>query len=252
MIHTPVEVGALNLVSQSEVGQRHEPWHRDVLDDLEQRLSDPGFPCIFSRNAYKKKLVKFIFVDRLDDDGIQYLADGLQRYVELSRAWDGRIDTAYPLIVAFSLTAVQAGTVAEYQAHGWRILQALHDVDPMPWPEGIDVSPDSTNWSMCFDGMPLFCNMSNAAHVERPSRNLGRHFILVINPRERFDIVAGDTPRGRKSRANIRQRIDKYDAIPHSDQLGSYGEGALEWQQYGLADDNSQSIPECPFKFNGQ
>ena len=249
MSHADVQINSTNLVAQAEAGAQGHPWHIDVLEDLEQRLGDPDFPCIFSRNAYKKKLVKFLFVEDLEEDGIMHLAEGLQAYVELSRDWNGRIDTAYPLIVAFSRSAVDAQTVEGYQAKGWRILQALHEIDPRPWPNDVDVDPCSTNWSMCFDGMPLFCNMSSPAHEGRRSRNLGRHFILVINPRERFDVFAGDTPRGRKTRENIRRRIDNYDAIPRARQLGSYGEGALEWWQYGLPDDNTQITSECPFKF---
>ncbi|WP_217496171.1 YqcI/YcgG family protein [Arthrobacter sp. 24S4-2] len=68
------------------------------------------------------KLVKFLFVENLEADGIRHLAEGLQAYVELSRDWNGRIDTAYPLIVAFSREAVEARTVEGYQAKGWHIL----------------------------------------------------------------------------------------------------------------------------------
>jgi N-omega-hydroxy-L-arginine synthase len=102
---------------------------------------------------------------------------------------------------------------------------------------------------MCFNGMPLFCNMSNPAHRVRRSRNLGEHFILVINPRERFDIFAGDSPSGRQVRSNIRNRIARYDGTPHSLQLGSYGNGGVEWSQYGLIEDNIERTDKCPFKF---
>jgi FPC/CPF motif-containing protein YcgG len=102
---------------------------------------------------------------------------------------------------------------------------------------------------MCFNGMPLFFNMSNPAHRVRRSRNLGGHFALVVNPRERFDVFAGDTPSGRRVRANIRKRIERYDGTPHSWQLGSYGDGALEWRQYGLIEENAERADRCPFAF---
>lgn len=248
MSYIDIKTSSRSLITQSEIHSFEQPWHQEVLEDLKQRLGDPDFPCIFSRNAYKKEIVQFLFVEDLDSEGIQHLADGVQEYVNLSRDWNGRTDTAYPLIVAFSHTAVKAGTVEGYQRKGWRVLQALHDADREPWPDDVDMDPLSTNWSMCFDGMPLFCNMSNPAHESRRSRNLGRHFILVINPRERFDVFAGDTPRGRKTRENIRRRIDTYDKVPHASQLGSYGEGALEWWQYQLPDENTPIPTECPFR----
>ncbi|MFC9229879.1 YqcI/YcgG family protein [Streptomyces decoyicus] len=240
---------ATRLVSQARISEDGKDWHRAALKDIESRLEDPGFPCVFSRNAFRKQLLKFIFVEDGETSGIQHLGEGLQEYVELSRAWDGRLDTSYPLVVAFSPDALDAHSVDDYQAFGWKVLQGLHEIDPEPWPEGVGTDPDSPAWSMCFNGMPLFINMSNPAHRTRRSRNLGEHFVLVINPRERFDIFAGDTPSGRKVRSNIRNRIGRYDGTPHSLQLGSYGAGALEWFQYGLVEENIERTDKCPFAF---
>lgn len=235
------------LISQQEISVAGTGWHRSVLNDVGPRLVDPDFPCVFSRNAYRKHLLKFVFVDGVAASDIAHLAAGLTEYVALSESWDGRLDTAYPLLVAFAPDAVEATTVAEYHAFGWSVLQRLHAVDPTPWPDRVGRDPDTAAWAMCFRGMPLFCNMSSPAHRLRRSRNLGRHFILVINPRERFDIFAGDTPSGRKTRSNIRSRIDRYDGIPRSPQLGSYGTNALEWRQYGLLEENVERTDRCPF-----
>lgn len=242
------------LISQEYVGESGTDWHRDALREVASRLEDPGFPCVFSRNALRKRLLKFVFVDNGEPSGVRHLAQGLKEYVELSREWDGRLDTAYPLVVAFSAGAFPAGAVQgprpeDHHAFGWKVLQGLHELDTAPWPADVDRDPNSPGWSLCFDGMPLFCNMSSPAHQKRRSRNLGEHFIMVINPRERFDVFAGDTPSGRKVRANIRGRIERYDEIPHAPQLGSYGAGALEWFQYGLTDENAERTDTCPFTF---
>ncbi|RCV57967.1 YqcI/YcgG family protein [Marinitenerispora sediminis] len=237
------------LISQTHIGDDGTGWHRDAFNDIEARLTDPGFPCVFSRNAFRKRLLKLIFVENGERSGIEHLAGGLEEYVELSREWDGRLDTAYPLAAAFSLDAVAARSVEEYHAFGWRVLQELHEMDPEPWPEGVGRDPGSDSWSMSFNGMPLFCNMSSPAHRVRRSRNLGTHFVLVINPRERFDVFAGDTPSGRNVRSNIRRRIERYDGSPHALQLGTYGTGAPEWQQYGLVEDNVERTDRCPFRF---
>ncbi|MEU4555248.1 YqcI/YcgG family protein [Micromonospora violae] len=234
-------------MTQEHVADQAQGWHRSAFDDLTSRLNDPDFPCVFSRNAFKKGIVDFIFVDSADKKGIRRLAEGLKRYVDLASCWDGRLDTASPLVVAFAADAVRARTVEGYHAFGWRILNHLHDLDPAPWPEEVPAEPDSPGWSMCFNGMPLFCNMSTPAYRKRRSRNLGGHFVIVINPRARFDVFAGDTPSGRKVRANIRDRIDRYDGTPHSPHLSSYGSGALEWLQYSLAEDADVRADRCPF-----
>lgn len=238
------------LLSPIRIVEEGEDWHRKVYNDLESRLDrDSGFPCVFSKNAFNKQLVKFIFVETVDPVGMKHLANGLNEYVEISNHWDGTLDTAYPLLVAFSLDIISEETVEGYHAFGWEILQKLHEVDHAPWPEDVANDPNSHDWSMCFNGMPLFCNMSNPAHQVRQSRNLGEHFILVINPRERFDIFAGDNPSGRKVRANIRRRIYRYDKTIHASQLGSYGAGGIEWWQYGLIEDNVERTDKCPFTF---
>lgn len=240
------------LVSQGQVEEGAKRWHLDVLGDIEARLSDVNFPCIFSRNAYRKQLLKFIFVENISADGIRHLGDGLTEYVDISNSWDGRLDTSYPLIAAFSPEIIDdVQPVDDYHALGWRILQMLHAIDPMPWPDNVAKDPESDSWSMCFNGMSLFCNMSGPGHRFRRSRNLGRHFTLVINPRERFDIFAGDNPSGRNVRTNMRRRVERYDGAAHSWQLGTYGAGALEWQQYGLLEQNADRTDKCPFKFGG-
>lgn len=237
------------MIYQTQIGGDGWGWRRAVFDDIESRLLDPDFPCIFSRNAFRKQILKFIFVEDVGSGGIRHLGEGLREYVELSRKWNGKLDSACPLVVAFSLDTVDARSVDDYHAFGWEVLQALHEIDPAPWPEEVGKDPDSGSWSMSFNGMPLFCNMSSPAHQVRRSRNLGDHFVFIINPRERFDIFAGNTPSGRKVRSNIRNRIGRYDGTPHSWQLGSYSDGALEWRQYGLVEENAERMDKCPFVF---
>ncbi|SFN75802.1 YqcI/YcgG family protein [Xenorhabdus japonica] len=237
------------LISQQQLNKSGVDWHHAVFRDIESRLSDVDFPCVFSKRAFRKNLLKFIFIENFDTSGVQHLGNGIKEYVEISKNWDGDLNTAYPLIVAFSQSVIDAQSVDDYHAFGWKVLQNLHYIDSVPWPENVSKDPNSSSWSMCFNGMQLFCNMSSPANQVRRSRNLGKHFILVINPRERFDIVAGDTPAGRRVRFNIRDRIDKYDGLPRSLQLGSYGSNALEWQQYGLLEENIENTGKCPFLF---
>lgn len=223
-------------------------WQKATYDDLSARLTPPSaFPCTFSQNAFRRELLQFAFIEAPGAAGLDAGRAALQHYVRDSRAWDGRVATAKPLLVVFSPQAAQADSLADYQAIGWQALQYWHDHDPAPWPDDVATDPETRFWSFCFDGMQLFVNMSAPAHDRRKSRNLGRHLTLVINPRERFDLVAGNTPEGRRVRTRIRERAARYDGLEHSPLLGSYTIGDLEWVQYALPDDNSTAPPRCPF-----
>ncbi|HBM45205.1 MAG TPA: YqcI/YcgG family protein [Halomonas sp.] len=225
-------------------------WQSEVFIDIKQRLSkESGFPCVFSKNAFKNGLILFYFVEDSSRYSMIKLAEALREFVELSRQWDGTLQTSYPLIVAFSHKAIQAESVEEYHQFGWQVLQEIHELDMEDWPEDINTKPEAPGWSMCFHGMPIFCNMSNPEHYHRRSRNLGRHFVIVINPRERFDEFAGNTPAGQKMRNKIRNRISLYDDISHAPQLASYHSGGLECLQYGLPDENIECQGQCPFPF---
>lgn len=238
------------LVPQDALRGARPSWQLEAFDEVAVRLADPGFPCVFSRNAFRKRLIHFIFVEGTDEGDLAGLAAGLAEYVELARSWDGRLDTAYPLVVLFSPRVLEAGADLSVCHHfGWWVLSRLASLDRAAWPADVPTSPGEPAWSMCFQGMQLFVNMSAPAHRQRLSRNLGSRFALVINPRERFDVFAGDTPSGRNTREIIRQRVDRYDRVPRSPLLGSFGGESLEWTQYSLPDDNAaaSSLEACPF-----
>ncbi len=225
-------------------------WHRRVYAQLDERLHQPSaFPCTFSQNAYRRELVQFSFVETFDKAGIDAFTSDILAYTTEARTWDGQVNTAKPLIVAFSLKVAQFDTLEAYHAFGWSALQKLHENDPEDWPADVSHNPHEPFWSMCFDRMQLFVNMSAPLHKVRKSRNLGDHLLFIVNPRERFDIVAGNTPVGRNVRANIRRRVEAYDGVPHCHQLGSYQAGEIEWWQYGIIEENADRTDQCPFKF---
>ena len=238
----------MGLISQNTVAQLPtSDWRRVAHDDIAERLTAPSdFPCTFSQNAFRRELIQYSFVDQADEEGFANAMRDLEGYVADCRTWDGRVDSAKPMLMVFSETCA---SLAEYYALGWSALQHWHEHDPAGWPEDVSTDPTTPYWSFCWGGMQLFVNMSAPLHKMRKSRNLGRYFVLVINPRERFDIVAGNMPEGQKMRAKIRARSEAYDGMPHSPLLGSYQKGELEWVQYALNEDNL--APElCPFRFD--
>ena len=115
------------LLTQADIGTSSPDWHRSVFQGLADRLGpQSGFPCPFSRNAFKNGLLRFAFVENTSDSSYRHLGRALAEYVELSRDWNGDINTAYPLLVAFSQEAAAAQTVEEYHEFGWTVLQKLH------------------------------------------------------------------------------------------------------------------------------
>jgi FPC/CPF motif-containing protein YcgG len=244
------------LVDQLELEQASSgdaAWRYQAFKEIAECLRPPSsFPCVFSQNAFKRHLLQFIFVDTADDENLILASRDLALYTQAARAWDGAVNTARPLVVAFSLEAAKFDTLADYHRFGWRVLQVWHENDPVRWPEEVATNPHQPFWSMCFDGTQLFVNMSAPAHRVRRSRNLGQHFLFIVNPRERFDIVAGDTPEGRTVRSHIRKRVEDYDGYPHSLQLGSYQAGEIEWWQYGIIETNEDRTDRCPFVFRGR
>ena len=243
---------AMAVIAQNDLVSADYPgpsWHRDVANDLADRLTPPSaFPCTFSQNAFRRGLIDFIFVERRDADGLEQLREDLAAYVAAAGQWNGKVNTARPLVVAFSRVAAYADSLEGYHRIGWEILQDWHDNDPAPWPDGVAREPNAPYWSMCFAGTQLFVNFSTPAHVQRKSRNLGRHLLFIVNPRERFDIVAGATPEGQRVRQVIRDRAEAYDGIPHAPELGSFLKGEIEWWQYGVSDDNRERTDHCPLK----
>lgn len=235
------------LWAQTEVENIKERWKRNSFEEIRIRIENPDFPCVFAKRAFRKKLTKFIFIDEINHYGIDKITKGILEFNQITEDWDGNLDNAYPLLIVFSQKIAKFYSLDEYHQTGWRLLQLLNESDKSEWPSEVSLNTDNPAWSMCFGGRQLFVNMSTPMNIKRKSRNLGSYLVFVINPRERFDIIAGNNEKGRKVRNNIRNRILHYDGYPHSKQLGNYGSNSLEWQQYGLIEHNIDRFDTCPF-----
>lgn len=74
-------------------------------------------------------------------------------------------------------------------------------------------------------------------------------YLWLVQARDGFDIVAGDTVQGRNARRIIRQKLAAYDAIPMYPELGHYGDPAnREWKQYFVPEANQPVTAVCPFR----
>jgi len=232
-------------------------WAAELLSQLEMRFR-PGsgeqsqFPCVFAQNAFNRSNIKFLLVPfDHESGGYRYdiLLSGLHSYLQDAATWDGDVNTAEPLLAVFEPMATPQPT-SFYEKTFIDSLQYLIDGDREEWIGDIPLDPASDFWTMCFAGTQLFINVSHPNNVNRLSRNLCDSLVFVINPRERFDAVAGDNRKGRLIREQIRRNIDLYDLIPRSPYLGHYQHGDLEWPQYMLPDDNEAKPMTCPLRFH--
>ncbi len=233
-------------------------WAQSILRQFQSRFEsiddqNTKFPCVFAQNAYKKSNIKFLLIP-FDHQKEQYRYDiflnGIAIYLKNSVEWNGDINTADPLLTVFEPTDKICST-QDYQAVFSESLQYLIDHDNHDWVGGIPKDPSKDYWTMCFGGTQIFINVSHPNNKKRLSRNLCDALVLVINPRERFDIVAGSNKKGHLIREQIRKNIDEYDLIPRSPYLGHYQDGELEWPQYMLPDDNESMPMACPLQFHG-
>lgn len=227
------------------------PWEARAYASFVAKVSDPQFPCFFATKAQRDGQLFYAFaestVNPLDLLRIYIAIIGYLNAVDRMTG----IDKIMSTLILF-IKPVPDASVEEYIKQAWGIIQFLHDYDVSEWPPEVPTDPDNPSWSFCFDGTPIFVNISTPAHQNRKSRNLGDALTLVLQPRDGFDIVAGDTPAGRKVRNSIRSRIMAHDRIPPSPELGHYGDAEKrEWPQYGLPDTNEAVRGSCPFRKKG-
>ncbi|MEJ2633119.1 MAG: YqcI/YcgG family protein [Acidihalobacter sp.] len=241
-----------NLYSQAQMELRQRrsmpiSWQLDAFNLAKGKVSEKGFPCPFGKRAMRNQQVWFGFVDCSTGNAYSELVDILQRYTKLYKASLHPHNLYFPLLISVRSPA-EVKTLEDYNNFGWALLQHLHNLDEEPWPEKTPKNPDDSLWSFAFNGMQLFVNISTPMHITRVSRNFGPNLALVINPRENFDYVAGNTPAGNKVRQKIRERLRDYDGIEVCRNLGTYGvESNLEWKQYAIPDaDYSVALSKCP------
>ncbi|UAW99909.1 YqcI/YcgG family protein [Halopseudomonas nanhaiensis] len=221
-------------------------WMLEAMEAFKSILDEAEFPCLFAKKALKQNSIKYLFVREacLEED----LIEGATQYLSFVKNTELKNRLYSPLVIFFENSS-KDDLKAEHD-FSWRAIQKLHDHDAFTWPSGVAVSPDSPQFTFCFQGVQLFINISCPSHSQMRSRNLGNLVTFVVNPRENFDHVAGaDTVSGLKIRDKIRSRVRQFNKgfFPHS--LGFYGDAeSLEWRQYQLEEPGGLYASACPLK----
>lgn len=219
-------------------------WQRRAAERFRERMldRDDPFPCVFGSDALRRGTLRLAFVP-VGPDRVESLSTALAAFTRVAAQLGRRTS-----LVCFFEHDPAMVTVEHYQDLFWSLLQALHEADPAAWPEDIAVDPDDPTWEFCFNGIPMFVVANTPAHVHRRSRSFD-YFTITFQPRFVFEDIDEGSAKGRRARAVIRSRLERYDDVPQTPYLASFGQpGTREWVQYFLHDDNAEisSGAACP------
>lgn len=222
-------------------------WERSAWDEIDKKIQNIDFPCIFSLKAWKIKSLYLLFCQKGEvNQEHEDFRIGLLEYSNFIKNTEESSRLFSPLIVLFSPDFNDGRSLL---SHGWEVLNYAHQHDGHPWPDHVSKDPKDPSWSFCFSGIEFFINMSSPEHIQLKNRNLGSHLAFVINARKNFDLVAnGKTQAGQETRARIRDRVAQYNNGFKPVELGFYGHiENLEWKQYQLSEPQVPRPAVCPF-----
>jgi FPC/CPF motif-containing protein YcgG len=229
--------------------QRLAGWACEAYGTFKAKVLDPRFPCTFGIVAQQRGTLLYAFADSLRTDAGRFHIQALITEYLAHLQGLTKEESSFTLLILFvDPQSLPPELEAHHQAV-WDLLQFLHEEDSSPWAPGVATDPDHPLWSFCLAGAPLFVNISSPAHRQRQSRNLGSALTLILQLREGFDLVAPDTPAGRRVRGIIRDRIEVFDQVPTYAELGYYKDPRnREWKQYGIPDGPEPQMTRCPFQ----
>lgn len=223
-------------------------WARSAYTELCRKIADDAFPCTFGTVALEKGDILFAFIE---SSAASARRDELvSTFTEYARFVKGqtRVRASMCPLAIFIPPPDGWDTIEDYFDESWKLLAALHARDPEPWPHRIPSDPDTPGWSFCFAGVPLFLNFKTPLHCDRRSRRTRRSYLLLVQSRDGFDVVAGNTAKGRNARRIIREKLAAYDRVPIYPALGHYGTPEnREWKQYFVPETNEPMSKRCPF-----
>lgn len=225
----------------------NQNWRKGAMQEFAEIVGHRGFPCLFGQKARRIETIQYLFCEKREFNQHADFFSGLMEYTKLVKETMLKERIFCPLVVFFS-----EDFYVEGQQHraGWEAINWIYQSDPEVWPSNVSRDTENPSWSFCFNGVQLFINISSGDHKILRSRNLGKHLVLVINPRQNFDLVANaGTKSGRLIREKIRLRVAKFnnDVVPK--ELGFYGEeGKLEWEQYQLSEPGLHKPDSCPIE----
>jgi FPC/CPF motif-containing protein YcgG len=218
-------------------------WAQEAYAEFRAMMQDenPVFPCHFGVIAENQGHLRYSYLESTEIAAATPLAEALSEYLATEHTIPGR-----SALIAFA-DPEGCIEIADYEAAFWRVLQSIHDVDPVPWPAGLPTEPDDPGWEFCFAGQPIFITGHAPPFLHRRSRSSRRGLMLVIQSRSNLEGIVGTGASAEIVRRRIRTAVREYDGIDASPDLGIYGKSEVrEWKQYWLEDTNETHERRCP------
>ena len=244
-----INSGFFKLADFKTSNSHADAWVNDSITEFESIVSASNFPCLFGKKAFKSKSILVATVKFHANGKYEDLKSSLEQYTNFVKSTPIQDRIWSPLIVFFDEKFFERNNHFDV---AWDALNWVHAQDTEQWPENIPHDPEDPKWAFCFNDVPLFINMSSGGYKILKNRNLGRHLVFVINPRENFDFMASlETKSGVLVREAIRARVVKLNDQPIPAELGFYGdESNREWMQYQLSEEALPRPSKCPFHFS--
>ena len=223
-------------------------WSAAAYVELRDKVADDAFPCTFGTIALRRGDIRFAVVDERSRPGIvDALVAALGEYAAFIASQPVVRASMQPLAILMRPRS-DCATIEEYFHYGWRLLQDVHRRDASEWPDRVPRDPDDPRWSFCFGGVPFFINFKTPLHRGRRSRRTAHSYLWLVQARDGFDVVAGDTPQGRNARRIIRDKLAEYDELAVYPELAYFGTAEnREWKQYFVPETNEPITRSCPF-----
>lgn len=229
-----------NFMNRSAIGKRFAPtaWQSIVFSEFAVSMNSDHrpFPCIFGVQGYRDDQLRYCFQEQFD---AERFGEILERFVIESRSF-GKNTSLVLFLRPHEIKPLEC-----FRTQFWSMLSELASIDRHPWPKSIPRRLDDRDWEFCFAGEPIFVVCNNPAHVLRQSRR-STGLMLTFQPRWVFDKILGNEKSTSRSFASVRARLEKFDFVAVSPELGAYGqEGVREYKQYFLDESNDSS--RCPY-----
>lgn len=221
-------------------------WLYKEYQTFHQTVTDKTFPCFFGMRGELKGELRYAYVTQ---DDWSNLPSALINFLKLFQEPDAKRHGLFVFVEPLDTE----GQLDDYRKQFWEILQYLHNVDEVSWPEDSPRDPDHYLWDFHFHGEPIFVFGNAPAYKKRKTRDLGNAMVLGFQPRRIFKGLEGTERTGVMSREQVRKRVEMWDQLPKHPDIGHYGDPTHhEWKQFFIGDDIEPIKGKCPFHHKEQ
>ena len=216
-------------------------WLVREYETFENTVMDKTFPCYFGMNGQRKGELRYAYITQED---WSQLPSALIEFLALFQQPKYKRHGLFVFVEPFEVE----GTIEDYRKQFWEILQYVHEVDKVEWPDDCPRDPDHHLWDFRFHGEPIFAFGNAPAYKQRKTRNLGNAMVIGFQPRKIFDGLEGTEKGGINSREKVRERVEVWDDLPKHPDISHFGDPEHnEWKQFFIGDDCEPIQGGCPF-----